>query len=56
MYDVTLSGTKTTITYRAIGSVSQIKEGAKDKAIRKALFLGDDIRIRLTPVDEFILG
>ena len=54
MYQVTISGSKETITYRGVGSVGQIKEGARVKAGQQQLTLGDDIRIRVTPIDAFI--
>ena len=56
IYEVTITGSLTAITYRCVGPVSAAKESARIKAMQKALTLGDDIRIRLTPIDVFVAG
>ena len=54
MYQVTITGTKDSVSYQGIGSLSQIKEGARVKAFQLQQRLGDDIRIRVEPIDAFI--
>ena len=54
MYKVTIKGSKQTIEYRCVGPVGPAKEGARVKAMQKAQQLGDDIRIRLTPIDIIV--
>ena len=54
MYEVTITGSKKSLTYRCVGPVSAAKEGARIKATQQELTLGDDIRIRLTPIDIIV--
>lgn len=54
MYQVTIIGNKKTISYRCAGPVGAAKEGARVKATQQAIHLGNDIRIRLTPIDIIV--
>lgn len=56
MYEVTITGSKKSLTYRCVGPVGSAKDGARTKARQQKLTLGDDIRIRLTPIDIIVSG